>query len=278
MSMQGNPVSLADLQRSFCAALRSSGRPPQLLLDQLLDDGLALQRFNVYRNNFVVLNGDALADMYPVIKRLVGDSAFRLLASAYVRRHPPVQRTLLLYGDRFADFLAAIPELSEFPYLPDVARMEFSWTACYHAEDAAPLDRSELAAINPAAFSSARLVPHPSMQCLRSDYPLLRIWESNQPGAAGETVSLDAGPCRLVLIRPHMDVEVRSVSEGAWVFLANLQVGASVEAACALAVRAEADFDLTVFFSRHLLDGTFSSIQWLVQRPATADCTDQAKV
>ena len=120
--MQGNPVSLADLQRSFCAALRSSGRPPQLLLDQLLDDGLALQRFNVYRNNFVVLNGDALADMYPVIKRLVGDSAFRLLASAYVRRHPPVQRTLLLYGDRFADFLAAIPELSEFPYLPDVAR------------------------------------------------------------------------------------------------------------------------------------------------------------
>jgi hypothetical protein len=75
-----------------------------------------------------------------------------------------------------------------------------------------------------------------------------------------------------------MDVEVRPVSEGAWVFLANLQAGASVEAACALAVRAEAGFDLTFFFSRHLLDGTFSSIQWLAQRPATADCTDQAKV
>ncbi|MEW8223501.1 MAG: DNA-binding domain-containing protein, partial [Candidatus Thiodiazotropha taylori] len=106
---------LAELQKSFCDALRTAETPDGALLAMLQDDDLALQRFQVYRNNFIVLNGDALADMFPVVKRLVGEEAFRMLATAYVRQHPPRDRTLLLYGDLFADFLQAIPELSELP-------------------------------------------------------------------------------------------------------------------------------------------------------------------
>ena len=90
-------TSLAELQAQFCDALRSTGQPPRELLDELLDDGLNLQRFNVYRNNFIVLNADALADMYPVVKRLLGESAFQMLATRYVRQQPPMERTLLLY-------------------------------------------------------------------------------------------------------------------------------------------------------------------------------------
>ena len=255
--------SLADLQRAFCDALRLPELPPPALLDQLLDDGLSLQRFNVYRNNFIVLNGDALADMYPVVKRLVGDSAFRLLASAYVRQYPPSQRTLLLYGDRFAEFLTAVPELSTLPYLPDVARLEYAWTCSYHAEDADPLSQSELAGIKPEAFDRVRLVPHPSMQCLPSDYPVLRIWQSNQLDVPDENISLDEGPSRVVLIRPHMEVECREVAEGALCFLDRLQAGVSVEAAYSYAAAVDAAFDLADFFSHHLLDGTFVSIQWL---------------
>ena len=255
--------SLADLQQTFCDALLSPEAPPPELLDELLDDGLSLQRFNVYRNNFVVLNGDALADMYPVVKRLVGDSAFRMLATAYVRQYPPRERTLLLYGDSFPEFLAKIPEFSTLAYLPDVARLEYMWTAAYHSEEAEAVAKQEVASINADEFATLRLVPHPSMQCIRSDYPIYRIWVASQTDEYGELISLDEGPSHVILIRPRTKVETREVGEGTFLFLFRLQAGDSIDDAYSFATRADASFDLTVFFARHLFDGTFSSIQKL---------------
>ena len=253
--------SLAELQQTFCDALRSPEPPPPELLDEILDDGLALQRFNVYRNNFVVLNGDALGDMYPVVKRLVGEAAFRMLASAYVRRYPPMERTLLLYGEDFPGFLSAIPELSALPYLPDVARLEYAWTAAYHAEEADKLRESEVAAIDPEEFSRVGLVPHPSMHCLRSDYPLYRIWAANQSDDSAEQISLDEGASNIIVIRPGVEVETREVCAGAVLFLTRLQAGDSIDDAYTCAAQENDSFDLGAFFAKHLFDGTFVSIR-----------------
>ncbi|WP_428606721.1 DNA-binding domain-containing protein [Sedimenticola sp.] len=251
---------LSDLQQQFCDALRSAEAPPAALLDMLVDDGLALQRFNVYRNNFVVLNGDALADMYPVIKQLVGDEAFRTLATAYVRQYPPQERSLLLYGDRFAQFLGSIPELSALPYLADVARIEFAWTDAYHAEECAPLTEQQVAAIAPERFAQARLVPHPSLHCIRSDYPIFHIWQANQSADNDETVSLDEGASLVWVIRPSQDVEVREVSAAACGFMQALQSGHTIEQAVTDALALDSRFDLSALLARHLFDGTFCDI------------------
>ena len=253
--------SLSDLQQEFCDLLRTSDPPPRDLMDELLDDGTVLERFNVYRNNFVVLNGDALADMYPTIKRLVGDEAFRSLANLYVRRHPPETRTLLLYGDRFPGFLESIPELSQLPYLSDVARLEFGWTCAYHAPDAQMLGRDEVASISAETFTRFGLEPHPSMHCIGSDYPLYRIWAANQEDGSEETISLDSGPSRIVIVRPGMEVETREVSEGTFLFLQRLQAGESIEDAFNLALQTDSVFDLAVFFAHHLFDGTFCALR-----------------
>ncbi|MES9854479.1 MAG: DNA-binding domain-containing protein [Candidatus Thiodiazotropha sp. L084R] len=251
---------LAELQRSFCDALRSSEPPDSALLDALPNDGLALQRFQVYRNNFIVLNGDAVADMFPVIKRLVGDEAFRMLATAYVRKHPPMERILLLYGEAFPDFLQSIPELSSLPYLADVARLEFAWTAAYHAADAEVLQAQHISGLDDSAFESLMLKPHPSIQFLESEYPVYRIWETNQSDDQDEQVSLDEGSCRLVVIRPEMEVEVREVSTGAFIFLKQLHASVTVGEAYEHTVQFDPEFDLQAFFQLHLLDGTFCSL------------------
>ncbi|MES9862126.1 MAG: DNA-binding domain-containing protein [Candidatus Thiodiazotropha sp. LLP2] len=251
---------LAEMQRSFCDALRSSEPPDSALLDALPNDGLALQRFQVYRNNFIVLNGDAIADMFPVIKRLVGDEAFRMLATAYVRKHPPMERILLLYGEAFPDFLQSIPELSGLPYLADVARLEFAWTAAYHAADAEALQVQQISDLDDSAFESLMLKPHPSIQFLESEYPVYRIWETNQSDDQDEQVSLDEGFCRLVVIRPEMEVEVREVSTGAFIFLKQLHASVTVGEAYEHTVQFDPEFDLQAFFQRHLLDGTFCSL------------------
>lgn len=122
--MSSTVKPLSELQQLFCDGLRSSEPPAQALLDEIVDDGLQIQRFNVYRNNFIVLNGDALADMYPVIKRLLGDEAFRMLATAYVRKYPPMDRALLLYGERFPNSLQRCPNFPDCP----TCRMWQDWS------------------------------------------------------------------------------------------------------------------------------------------------------
>lgn len=251
---------LSELQQMFCDALLSSSPPPQSLLDEIEDDGLRIERFNVYRNNFIVLNGDALADMYPVIKRLVGEDAFRMLATAYVRQYPPMDRTLLLYGERFAEFLAAIPELSSVPYLSDVARLEYAWTDAYHAEDASRLDETQLSKIPAESLEKLQLRPHPSLHCISSDYPIYRIWAINQDDVTDEVISLDEGPSQAVVIRPDREVEIRVVGAGELRFLESLSSGETIGKAYGMAAEADSNFDLNHFFSRHLFDGTFCSI------------------
>ncbi len=254
-------ISLAELQVQFCDALRSTEQPPQELLDELLDDGLNLQRFNVYRNNFIVLNADALADMYPVVKRLLGESAFQMLATRYVRQQPPMERTLLLYGEGFADYMNSLAELSALPYLADVARLEYAWTAAYHAEEVGRLDQRTLSSVLPEAFGLLRLITHPSMQCIESSFPIYRIWMVNQGDELDQAVSLDEGASHLIIIRPDTEVDVRAVSAAEWRLLDHLQRGDTVEDAYLNALEISGEFDLTAFFSRHLFDGTFCAIK-----------------
>jgi hypothetical protein len=249
---------LSELQRDFCDALLSSEQPFPALLSEIADDRLALQRFQVYRNNFIILNGDAIADMYPVVKRLVGDEAFRMLATAYVRNHPPMERTLLLYGALFADFLATIPELSGLAYLSDVARLEFAWTAAYHATDERPLMAEQIARLSSDDIADLHLQPHNSLQLLASDYPIHRIWMVNQNDPQDVVISLDEGPSRLAVIRPQSEVEVRELSIGEFELLRCLVDGKPVGQAFESAVSLETNFDLQPFFARHLLDGTFT--------------------
>ena len=251
--------TLADLQRRFCDALRSPETPPEGLLAELIDDGHALARFDVYRNNFIVLNGDALAEMYPSVQRLIGAQAFRLLATAYVRRHPPRERALLLYGAEFAEFLREIPELAALPYLPDVARLEYAWTAAYHAADATPITQAEVTRAGTETLASARLKPHPSLRLIDSRYPLYRIWQNNQH-ESDDLVSLDEGPSRVIVNRPGRQVEVREAGVGEFVLMRALHAGGSVQHALAQAIDTDPEFDLSDFFSRRLFDGTFVAI------------------
>jgi hypothetical protein len=252
---------LPELQQMFCDGLRASSPPSQALLDEIVDDGHRIQRFNVYRNNFIVLNGDALADMYPVIKRLLGEEAFRMLATAYVRECPPGERTLLLYGEQLPDFLAAVPELSELPYLPDVAKLEYAWTAAYHADDAVPLQQHQVAGLSPDELVNLKLQPHPSLQCIDSIYPVYRIWSANQSNRLDETISLDVGGSQIVVVRPKLEVEIREVTIGALTFLCRLSSNDTIAEAYTLATEVEPEFDLNAFFARYLFDGTFCALR-----------------
>jgi hypothetical protein len=96
---------------------------------------------------------------------------------------------------------------------------------------------------------------------MRSDYPIVRIWEVNQLGYEGDqAVSLgDGGDRALVIRRGHM-IEVERLSMGEYAMLAALSEDQTLACALEQTMAADASFDLEAFFRRHVPAGTLAAL------------------
>ncbi len=235
--------SLYELQ----AALRDAILAPGAASPEALSGLVQAQRLGIHRTNTSASLREALAALYPVTERLVGTAFFSGLAQAFVPRQPPASPALLDYGAAFPRFLETFPPALQLPYLADVARLELAWHQVYHAADADPVLAADLAAIDRDRLPALRLHLHPASRLLRSDYPVDLIWRVNQPGFDGDTtLDLGRGGCFLLVIRPELSVEIRSLDAGAFAFLEALRGGATLGEAWHRATASDAAFDVQV--------------------------------
>jgi hypothetical protein len=206
-------------------------------------------REQIYRNNvFISLTG-ALADVYPVVQRLVGEKFFAQLARRYIRAYPSRSGNLHDFGSAFAGFMLGVEDLRSLPYLPDVAALEWACHEAFHAAEAAPLDFSRL--INP---ESAKAPLHPAARLVASRYPILAIWEANHAEEPG-LVDLDAGADWLVVLRRELQVEILRATPGEFALLAALRDGVVLGEACEAALAAEPSLDLSAAMGRFVTHG-----------------------
>jgi hypothetical protein len=167
------------------------------------------------------------------------------------------------YGAAFPVFLAAHPALGGLSYLADVARLEWLMQEVYHAANAPGLDRAEIAALAavPAdRYGDLRLRLDPAARLLRSDFPVLRIWQANQPGRDG-AVHLDEGGDGLLIRRRGEDIEFEALGDGEFTLLAALASGCPVLDAGRRALVRQPDFNLTEALGRRLADGLLIGFQ-----------------
>lgn len=144
----------------------------------------------VYRNNYRVGLMEMLALAYPIVQQLLGTEFFGALSREFVRATPSHSGNLHHYGAGFADFIAGFAPTAEWPYLPDVARMEWALHRGYYAPDSARLDVATLAALSPAQWGALRLPLDASLSLLRSPWALSAIHAYHQPGATQQPFTL----------------------------------------------------------------------------------------
>lgn len=222
--------ALAGLQRAFARAIEAGDDS----IGERVRAGSATPgvRIAFYRASVRARRRDALAETYPVVQRLVGEECFSEVARRYYAAHPPRSGDLALFGDRFADFLAADPDAQRLPYLGDVARLEWACHESFHAADAGPLDAVALASVAAERQGEVRLALHPSVRLVESCHAIAAIHEANQPGRDG-TLSRAAGPDRVLVHRTRALVRVRSVEAHEWALLRAIEGGATLEEAAA---------------------------------------------
>ena len=203
-------------------------------------------RFGVYRNNVIAGLINALAMRYPVTGKLLWGDGFYRVARRYVTEQPPRSPVLLEYGASFPQFLRQNGQGTSTHYLADIAELESARTRAYHAADATPLPPTAFASLAADDLPELRVELHPSVTLLKSDFPVVSAWEANIR-AAESTINGWKAECALIA-RPHLDVEVRRISNGAHAFISALGRGCSIGAAISEAAGQAANFDLVEGF------------------------------
>lgn len=222
----------------------------------------APKRFGVYRNNVIVSLTEALMATYPALLRLLGEDYFRALARLYVSAEPPSSPVLLAYGGSFSEFIEGFPPLAGYPYLPDVARLEWAWLEAYHAADQAPLEAALLAAVPPEQLGALRFTLHPACRLIVSSFPVMDLVRANRfEIEAG--VEVDPGQGQSVLLtRPGIDVVLYPLQAvGDVAFMTALKTGDSLAEAAGSALAVDPAFDLAAAIGLLLRSGAVSEYQ-----------------
>lgn len=219
----------------------------------------AQERIGFYRNNVMSNFRETLRAVHPVIERLVGTHFFDRAADAYLRAHPSTSGDLNLFSEHFADFVETWAPAGELPYLADVARLEWCIEQSFHAADRAPLNVQDLAAVPAEHQDKLTFELHPSCRLLASAWPIQRIWQANQPGAADDLrVDLTEGGVFLLIRRHQYEVVIETLDRGGFSMLSLLAIGRPFDDAWRSAVAAQPDFDLATFLQKHVLAGVFA--------------------
>ena len=203
------------------------------------------QRFAIYQNNVFYSLTCALGDLYPVVKKLVGEDFFTGTASYYLRSHPPQQAAMVHFGQDFPDFLCHFEHTQTMGYLADIAQLELARHRAYHAQDQSPVTSDRWSDITPQKLAQISVTLHPSLEMVQAKCPIFTIWQANQDNVeTTESISLDE-PQQVLVVRAIYDVAMYAVDTGTYCFVEQLQQGHTIEQAIATSFEKEGEFDIS---------------------------------
>ena len=162
------------------------------------------ERMDVYSNGYLARMHESLAEVYEAVRHFLGADEFIHLAEAYAFEYPSKHYNLNYAGRHLAQFLRG-HALPGFPFLADLAELEWRIWEAFHAFDAEPLGPAQLAGVAPEDWENLRLVFQPSVSILVSPWPVLDLWMARkQTPEQAQKIPLESRP-QTVLIGRRAD-------------------------------------------------------------------------
>ena len=206
------------------------------------------ERFSVYKNNTHLILRDLLKDIFPVTTLLLGDKFLNYAGAEFIRSFPPDSGDMNGYGAGFPAWLSRLPQLNQFPYVPDIAKLEWLAHESYLSPRKPALTGAMLEAADDPVNLKLRLQPHVFL--LQSAWPVDKLWhEVTAKGAALEGFKMEAADTFAAVYREDRRVAVWTITEGGYRFLEHLQTDPRLAFAADAAMRAESALPLDKFLA-----------------------------
>lgn len=245
--------ALRTMQRDFSSAIFSE-KEDDILLAQHCTGPINRMRAGIaaYRRSILANLANAVVASYPLLQNIVGVDFVQEASRVYARIYPSHSGDLNTYGGDFSRFLVSYAPAMEYPWLPAVADMEWKIQQIYGAKDAPNLDLSAFQSVPPDQWEALKFLLDPGHALIKSNWPLARIWEVNQPDYA-EDMRVDfSEPQNILLHRKGVDTIVDSLTDGEFSFLSQLSQGGTLGQAVELAIDADEGFDFEATLQRFI--------------------------
>jgi len=178
-------ISLADLEKRIKEKIQPTGEKENVKWSDLLNPQggePGEKRLGVHAGGYFARVEEGLRDVYEAVSLLAGQEAFHALSTAFAQRHVSRDYNLSRIGQDFPEYLEKSNPLSEMPFLPELAKLEWRIALSFHAFDAPPATPAKLAEIAPGDWEKARIIFQPSIFLFSSAWPVLEIWKSAKEG------------------------------------------------------------------------------------------------
>lgn len=174
---------MSDRELARQAALMSAIRGPAQAADA---PGL-----KAYRGHIRVVSRQLLTHSHPTVAALVGPDAMGLLAWRLWQSQPPTSGDLGDWGTGLPEVLTQLmaesPDWQAWPYLADVARLDWACHIGERAPDAEP-DLATLTWLSGVDPLRLGLQLRPGVQVLASVWPVVDLWLAHRPGAPDQAL------------------------------------------------------------------------------------------
>jgi hypothetical protein len=215
--------SLAELQRRFfelvtgaesvARELAARGVPERDLAAVIAGDARAsaVERLDVYANMYFFRILDVLRADYPKVAAAVGDAAFHDLATGYLQAHPSRHPSLRFVGAALPGFLTGHALAARWPWLAELAALEWARVDVFDRADADVLAREDLAAVAPEAFGALALAPVPAAALVPAAWLVEDTWRAIEAGGAAAAPAAAPDGHALLVWRRGVTVHHRAV-------------------------------------------------------------------
>lgn len=151
----------------------------------------ATRRLEIYAGMYFARLVETLRGDYAKLFDLLGSDAFAELARGYLAVHPSSDPSVRHVGGKLPSFLAGHELAGRFPYLPDLAAIEWARVEVFdRPRDQAPLAPEALAGIPAERWPEIRLRPIEGLRLLELRTPADDVWlaldEDRAPGPIRE--------------------------------------------------------------------------------------------
>jgi hypothetical protein len=199
------PRRLRDLQEWLAGRivdpLRLDAGPASDVLDDPPQGDLGI-RLRVYADGYPARIRESLIESFPAVTHLIGERQTTELTARYLRSRPPLSFNLNHIGSQLAAFLRADPLTTSFPFLPDLATLEWHVMRAFHAAQLPPLDPTAFADWGNDDWETAGLRFQPAVAVVRSLWPLRDLHAAREIPVAQIDIDLVDRP-ENVLVRRH---------------------------------------------------------------------------
>jgi hypothetical protein len=175
-------ASLADIQQSFLAAIRSGDG--DALLPQLASErGIARETgFSIYRNAYSSRLTEALENDHPVLGAYLGDALWAQMCEGFLHAYPSRVRSLRQFGDALPEYLRETEPFSESPQIAEIAEFERHLLDRFDAPDQLSTDWQTLLSIPDTGWPVLRLRFDAAVFRFAAEWNGVEIWQALKDG------------------------------------------------------------------------------------------------